>query len=812
MEAIKHSGSLPQGALLKGAIQRINALRNPGQILEAAEAARAELGEHNYLRFLAGRACADQGDFDAALAHLRVSLSLSADFHWAHYEAARVLQKLGCTGEAAGHLQTFLEGHSQPLNKPQLAVCELIVDRLFQGDQRSKAAALYGRIVELGARRNLSVVRAMEAALDRQDTDAAQRFSTFLGAQADAWAHLVMGRLKAAQRQDAQAVEHLRQAQAKAPAQADVALMCAHVLKRLNDGAGDSGLLAELMPVWRQSLPAEEVELLRLTVQRLLPETEQRALFLGLALDSRRAQKWPFVEYLYDHPSHLGSGLGAALLERFEHDADIYMCLANVEVSQRRFESGRSLSLRGLGAAVTTAQRRAFEFKLFEIECFCQRLDSARQLLAAIDIDALDDIQKTSVVRFYAESCDWQAVAGLLEPLWSQPAALLMNEDQIDFALRAAQRMQVHECWLGALAGRDRPWEPAVERLAQVLYEDHATSAADPIAAAELGIELGITATPMLRFKLGLRDSVAFAPLLAYRDCRRAVFHCADRAYLLPALVSLNTLLDANAELSDADFHLVVDEPLVPLAEAALDRMANHYSARLLTTAAQTLTIPTELLYAGYGIFTGGHELAASAYYRIYMARRLAASGDYDSLLYIDSDTLVGPGFEDLFDLTPNPEALLMARLEIDRPEVREAIAAHGLPEGRYFNSGLLYFPNIGSDLLTALDMACKLAEQRPGSLLFQDQCALNIAFSGAFDVLPECFNYFVGPRDAHKLEQAAHRDVCMVHMLDRPKPWQAAYPAQSTVQRRWLQAAAGLRRIIGDAIMGEMLALTLPI
>jgi lipopolysaccharide biosynthesis glycosyltransferase/tetratricopeptide (TPR) repeat protein len=809
---MKESASPLQTAQIKSVIHRIGALRSPSQIVAAVETARQELGEHNYLRFLAGRASADQGNFDAALAHLQVSLTLSADFGWAHYEVARVLQKLGRTDEAADYLHNFLEGHSQTLNKPQLAVCEAVVDRLFQGDRRSVATALYRRIVDLGSRRSLTVVRVMESALDRQDTDTADRLSVFLGEPADAWAHLAMARLRALHRQDAQAGEHLRQAQVMAPTQADVALVSAHLLRRLNDGAGDKLLVGALMPGWQQSLPAEDVELLRMMVQRLLPESERRALNLGLALESRRAQKWPFIEYLYEHPAYLGDGLEAALLGRFAHDADIYMCLANVEVSQRRFESARQLSLCGLDAAVTTAQRQAFEFKLFEIECFCKRLESARDLLAVIDFHALDDVQKTAVVRFHAEAGDWPEAARLLEPLWSKAAALVLVDDQIDFALRAAQKTQAHARWLDALAARARPWEPAVDRLVHVLYEDHAARAADPAAAAALGLDLGIKATPMLRFKLGLRDAAAFAPLLARQGRRRAFFHCADQAYLLPALVSLHSLLEANEVLSDAHFYLVVDKPQMPLAEAALEKLASHYNAMVLATAAQQLSMPTERLGAGYGIFTGGHQLAASAYYRIYMARWLAASGDYDSLLYVDADTLVGPGFEDLFELKPSPLALLMARLEIDRPEVREAIAAHGLPPGRYFNSGLLYFPRIGTDLLSALDAACHHAEQRPGSLLFQDQCALNIAFRDTFEVLPERFNYFVGPRDGPKLEQATQAEVCMVHLLDRPKPWQSAYPSGSSVQRRWRLSAAGLCRVIGDELMRELLALTLPV
>jgi lipopolysaccharide biosynthesis glycosyltransferase len=199
-----------------------------------------------------------------------------------------------------------------------------------------------------------------------------------------------------------------------------------------------------------------------------------------------------------------------------------------------------------------------------------------------------------------------------------------------------------------------------------------------------------------------------------------------------------------------------------------------------------------------------------AAYYRIYMARLLAERGEAEQILYIDSDTLIGPGFDGLLD-EPVPEGVtLMARLEVDRPEVQQAIVRHGLPAGMYFNSGVLWFPRRDLRLLEQLNRSVEAAEHRSDELLFQDQCALNIGFAGAFAPLPERYNFFAGPHDEGRLHATPTAEVSMLHVLDRPKPWDSAYPRGSSIQRRWLSGAQALRRIVGPSTLEPLLAHTL--
>jgi hypothetical protein len=89
--------------------------------------------------------------------------------HWAAYELARahtLAESQAAAQEPLGH---FLNSHAQPLNAVQADWCEKILDRLFEGGNRSALAPLYRRVLELGINRHLTVLRAFEGAVEAGD-------------------------------------------------------------------------------------------------------------------------------------------------------------------------------------------------------------------------------------------------------------------------------------------------------------------------------------------------------------------------------------------------------------------------------------------------------------------------------------------------------------------------------------------------------------------------------------------------------------------------------------------------------------------
>lgn len=790
-------------------IEEIRALSSPAEVHAVAQNGLRDFPQNGLLHFFAGRACVQLGRADDAIRHLEQCRKFMPKHHWAAYELARAHALAESPAAAQEPLGHFLNNHAQPLNAVQADWCEKILDRLFEGGNRSALAPLYRRVLELGSNRHLTVLRAFEGAVETGDLAIAGQLLSRLGPPRDAWSHLAVCRYHL-QAGAAEAVErHALAAAADAPEHPIVALAVADLMSR----AGRLGALADQLAHWHGRLPGPDLALIETIaaakLESITPDLVQ-------ACASLHANRWHFIGYLYAAGTRLPEerdALYAALRERFPSDPDLLMCLANLEAARRRFERALAFSREGLAASADAGLQRSFRFKLFEIACFTNRLDEATALLGGLDVTQLDPMQRAAVARYHAELGQWDEALVALQPLLS--SAEQLSTEHALLMVRVARKVKGQATLLRAL-GPGAAASDAAAQLASALFEDwiigHDVA---PAAAVDTARSIQLAMSPLLDFKLG---TLAPAKLSALHrataphggEPRRAVFFCADKAYVLPALVSLSSLLHNNGAFARATFFIVVDDELLAQAEQAVCRLGEHFAAQVRLQPASELVPDQARLAATYGLFTGGQQLAVAAYYRIYMARRLAEQGGFDQLLYIDSDTVIGNGFDRLLD-EPVPEGtLLMARLEVDRPEVRQAITQHGLPEGMYFNSGVLWFPRVSARLVERLTLAVQAAEQRGQELLFQDQCALNIGFAGAFVPLPERYNFFAGPHDEIRLQRTPSGEVSMLHVLDRPKPWDSAYPRGSVIQQRWLQGAQALRRIIGAPAIEPLLQYTI--
>jgi lipopolysaccharide biosynthesis glycosyltransferase len=331
-------------------------------------------------------------------------------------------------------------------------------------------------------------------------------------------------------------------------------------------------------------------------------------------------------------------------------------------------------------------------------------------------------------------------------------------------------------------------------RLRGNLLLDRATTLA---AIERLAADPTIAGHESFRRKLSVQRDVLASAMA--RGNRQAIFLCADRNYLCATIVALHNLL-AVTNRATTDFFLVVDDEIAELTT----RLTEAFTAdgvNLQIVPAATVVDTTEKLYPGYGLFTSGHKLAAAAYYRIFFAKYLQKLGRHDRALYVDGDILIRGRLEPLLvlDLGQTP---LAARVETMRPEVRRAIALHKLTENRYFNSGVLLFDLKNPALGAALDGAVTAIHDDATKLLFQDQCALNLGFRANFTDMERIWNY---PVNEWTKLSAVPADAMILHFLDRPKPWSAAYggEAASLWFERWRQTAA----YIGEAKAVELFA-----
>ena len=262
------------------------------------------------------------------------------------------------------------------------------------------------------------------------------------------------------------------------------------------------------------------------------------------------------------------------------------------------------------------------------------------------------------------------------------------------------------------------------------------------------------------------------------------VYYCADRNYLLPAVISLVSLAVNNPDLArQVTFALVVEDADVPMARSFGKVLASSLGINLVIESADKVVNGTEKLRTGYGIFTGGQSLSLAAYYRIFYAKHLAQQGKFTKALYIDSDTLVRPGLSALF--RADGTWALRARNEVIRPEVAHAKRILGI-KGTYFNSGVLCFDLTHPDIVSCLDRAIAAALDEDVKLVFQDQCALNLGFDGRVQTLSENFNFFVTPKMPADSEIPAK--AIILHYLDRPKPWDSLYRQEASEWFRWYE------------------------
>lgn len=302
--------------------------------------------------------------------------------------------------------------------------------------------------------------------------------------------------------------------------------------------------------------------------------------------------------------------------------------------------------------------------------------------------------------------------------------------------------------------------------------------------------------------RIRARRSVALARTLAGSrgaGVARTVYFCTDRAYLLGSVTSLFSLLHHNlASLWRYDIKVYAPEEVLPLAQEALTALTRAFAAPIDLRSSATLVSKGLGFRTGWGVFTPGHALSEAAYYRIYAALQLHAEGCKGRALYIDSDTRIGSGLDQLLDhdLHDRP---LGARTELySLPTIRRAARKLGVDPAKYFNSGVLLFDLSHRDLKSALQETVQFALTRKHLLTFLDQCALNVAFAGKVTELPSRFNAFV-----RQSTEGVTGDAVVTHFLERPKPWDPMY--SSVNGESWADEFMALGQVLPSELVRRL-------
>ena len=234
---------------------------------------------------------------------------------------------------------------------------------------------------------------------------------------------------------------------------------------------------------------------------------------------------------------------------------------------------------------------------------------------------------------------------------------------------------------------------------------------------------------------------------------RHAVVFCCDGNYLPYALFAAAQIA-ALHPARDFDICLCSAAPL-----AIPDSLAALHIRACVIDAGDAL--------AGLG---GDARRTLSTYLRLLVPDALA--GDYDRILYLDSDIFVQGGDMAALLRVPMPGAVAAVRDNFQwrtpgrmAPEFR----THGLRNAPYFNAGVLLIDTAAWQAAGLLDKSLAFSRANAARLMRNDQTLLNIVLHGAWSEISPVWNWqYSWSARLFEAMEGAH----VVHFIGPRKPW----------------------------------------
>jgi lipopolysaccharide biosynthesis glycosyltransferase len=278
------------------------------------------------------------------------------------------------------------------------------------------------------------------------------------------------------------------------------------------------------------------------------------------------------------------------------------------------------------------------------------------------------------------------------------------------------------------------------------------------------------------------------------------MFLCVNQKYFLSLLTFLCSFFGQSPQVECKVF-VFLDGDVPKHWYGAIPMVASRFGRSVELVQEQEF-VPREVEHREeYGFFAGGGHLARAAYFRLYATRYLLKNHGFSRGVYIDTDTVcrgdLSPMFE--FDLGGR---LVGAASEEYSLDVINAASRHGLEPSEYFNSGVLILPMADLGLSDAIEAAIRVSETEQERLMFQDQCALNIAFRGHVRPLPQRFNFFLRP---HRERNGHLEDGLILHFVDKPKPWDIVF--DRSYREEWRVWALLLGSILPQGLYVDVFA-----
>ncbi len=712
---------------------------------------------------------------------------------WAEYEAFLAYRDQNQLTEAAKLVQDFLKRNfDAPSDKPAstdlhaeiLALAHKIFDT-----NTVHAREIYAAAYAAGISDYLSILRVIEGAVDTGRIDQAQALLDVLQSryELESFGYFAMSRLLERQGRHQDAVKAVVKSGELLPGHAWLrAQVCFRLIELQCFAEADAAI------DWFGRDPLLEIE----DVSRMLPPLQFRAAVrqrnIGGALDVVRDPDlkradidiWIFAEAIYSFASFGGDWTADErafltlirdyLWTLFRVSEPACLAVLHFHMSQMQWDVARDL-VQGV-ADQPVYEARDMVVRRFEIACHLQDLPVAHGIFDHYWLGN-PDLNLTELIlsmRFLAEMKEWDRAADSALEIIRKG---LSSVDDVYGMVQIVRRSNRHEVFMRSLEDAGR-YDPFAARLRQLLVDDICVGLGRAGFAAHAAAHVS------------RENAILIKSFSGHRPEGFVGFLCTDKAYFFSVLTLIGSLAASAGDV--ATWYLFVAEDVPQTWIAMLQEFCRRLDFPLAVVPEHEFYVENEGCPTDYGLFSGGRNLARSAYFRIYAAKWLLRLGKYTRGVYMDSDIVCQDSLADLFafDLDGAP---LAARPEEFSNNVLQASIKCGVTPERYINSGVLVFDFTHADMENHLHDAIWQSENAGTRLTFHDQCALNIAFAGQIACLPARFNAFLRPFRSYENHEELVAGV-LLHYLDRPKPWDSGFVAGH--REPWMRAASVVKAL----------------
>lgn len=276
----------------------------------------------------------------------------------------------------------------------------------------------------------------------------------------------------------------------------------------------------------------------------------------------------------------------------------------------------------------------------------------------------------------------------------------------------------------------------------------------------------------------------------------RHVAFAADQNFAVPLITAVYSYCRSNPSSTVHVFH----EDLTEKTQNSLTILATSLSHTLVFHRVDAIVLAER---------SDCTVASVATCYRYLLAEMIS---DAETVLYIDSDTLVRGDLRELFEIRlPNEYAagcLDVDSAELNLERLRNVAEKVKYPfeslRANYVNAGvlLLNLKKIREDALTEEFFALDAKE----NLLYRDQDVLNLAFKGKIKHFPRIFN-LIGAERYDGVEEPK-----LIHFTGRAKPWHVAVsPWHEEYRRVWEEWVQFLTEKQGPNWSAKLAYLPLP-